>query len=134
MWHGFRLDLRQAVSTDFGTRLGVSRLLATSTRHLGTSVPRRGFRGILGLGPAVSSRFAVRLLLRGVIDFSSFLTELTPDAVSTFSLNLARTLLRRERLLWSLLALFQVLTVALVCRQIVHLGIEPQRDRARASE
>src|SRR5262249_5823786 len=123
MWHQFRaccFGLGQTVCADSDTRLGVSRLLATSTRHLGTSAPRRGFRGILGLGLAVSSRFAVRLLFRGVIDFSSLLTELTPDAVSTFSLNLARTLLRRERLLWSRLALFQVITVALVCRQFVN--------------
>src|SRR5262245_64803250 len=68
MWHQFRaccFGLGQAVSTDFVTRLGVSRLLATSARHLGTSVPPHwGFRRILGLGPAVSSRFAVRLLFR----------------------------------------------------------------------
>src|SRR5262249_51296780 len=120
MWHQFRaccFGLGQAVSTDFVTRLGVSRLLAISARHLGTSVPHRGFRGILGLGPAVSSRFAVSLLFRGVIDFSSFLTELTLGAVSTFSVNLVRALLRRWRLLWSRLGLLQMITIALVCRQ-----------------
>src|SRR5262249_36163439 len=126
--------LGQTVSADFATRLGVSRLLATSARHLGTSAPRRGFRGILGLGPAVSSRFDMSLLFRGVIDFSPFLTDLTWGAVSTFSVNLVRTLLRRSRLLWSRLVLFQMITVALVCRQFVHRGIEPKRGRARASE
>src|SRR5262249_2392452 len=124
MWHQFRaccFGLGQAVSTDFVTRLGVSRLLATSARHLGTSVPPHwGFRRILGLGPAVSSRFAVRLLFRGVTDFSPFLTELTLGAVSTFSVNLVRALLRRWRLLWSRLVLFQMITVALVCRRFVH--------------
>src|SRR5215469_10105770 len=84
MWYQFRaccFGLGQALPADFVTRLGVSRLRATSARHLGTSVPRPGFRGILGLGSTVSSRFAVRLLFRGVIDFSPFLTELTLGAL-----------------------------------------------------
>src|SRR5262249_21312201 len=120
MWHQFRaccFGLRQAVFTDLVTRLGVSRLLATSARHLGTSVPHRGFRGILGLGPAVPSRCAVRLLFCGAIDFRSFFTELTLGAVLTFSVNLVRALLRRSRLLWSRLVLLQMITVAFVCRQ-----------------
>jgi hypothetical protein len=76
----------------------------------------RGFGRFLGLGPAVSGRFGMRFLFRGLVSFAPFLMDLILGPVSRFRMSLAPVSLHcRRRFLRTPLVLFQVVAVALVC-------------------
>src|SRR6266566_3662057 len=114
------LGLGPAVFDGFGTRLDVSRLQVTSARCRGTSMSHRGFRVVLGLGLAVSGRFAMSFLFRGLVSFAPFLMDLIWGPVSRFRSGLAPVSLHvRRRFLRTPLVLFQVVAVALVCPQFI---------------
>src|SRR6266567_3385458 len=114
------LGLLPAVFEGFGTRLGVSRLQVASARCRGTRMSHRGFGRFLGLGPAVSGRFGMRFLFRGLVSFAPFLMDLILGPVSRFRTGLAPVSLHcRRRFLWTPLVLFQVVAIALVCPQFI---------------
>ncbi len=118
------LGLGPALFDGFGTRLGVSRLQVASAGCGGTRMSHRfrarGFRRILGLGPAVWGRFGMRFLFRGLVSFAPFLMDLILGPVSRFRTGLAPVSLHcRRRFLWTPLVLFQVVAIALVCPQFI---------------
>src|SRR6266536_514508 len=118
------LGLLPPVFKRFGMRFGLGRLWIASARCRRTRMSHRfrarGFRRILGNGPAVFGGFGTRFLFRGLVQFTPFLMDLTLGFLSAFCMSLALDSLRRwRRFLRTPLVLFQVVAVALVCPQFI---------------